>query len=266
MDFETGVGPLARLRRFLPDGAPDTSFASSSVYIMATVPESFVGVHVAVLGNDIFLGTSVDVASLPDADFYLEKVSSTGTRLASKVVDFALGGGHRDYLNDLAVASGRLVAVGMVEFWNNADYDYGIAVLDPATLAFDPTFSSDGRATVPFDLGGDNYDEPIAVTFDAGRILVTGMSEGSSGLWLASMTRLGADGSLDITFSDDGRASYAFTPAFGTSALRNEFWYVVVDPSGVIWVAALVRDPRFPGATLDAALVRILGNGLEDLS
>ena len=69
----------------------------------------------------------------------------------------------------------------------------------------DPGFGLSGKATVNFDLGGNNSDRAVRLLRLAdGRYIVVGEAQSAAGLRVA-IARLNSDGTLDTTFDGDGR-------------------------------------------------------------
>ena len=124
------------------------------------------------------------------------------------------------------------------------------AAVAPASSAgdgsLDPTFSGDGVVTT--DFGDYDVAHGIAVQRD-GKIVVAG-----SGGIVFDVARYRADGTLDPTFSDDGKQS----ADFGGGGSSNGD--VVVQGDGKIVVAGSTSA----GGTWDFGLVRYLSNGTPD--
>jgi uncharacterized delta-60 repeat protein len=108
----------------------------------------------------------------------------------------------------------------------------GFALLcPPAALAGvadpDPSFGKHGLTTIPF--GADASANAVAIAPD-GDIVVAGTAESNDGDADVAIARLNPDGSLDDTFSGDGRTTIDVGDNDGTSA-------VAVRPDGRIVVA-----------------------------
>ncbi len=92
----------------------------------------------------------------------------------------------------------------------------------------DNTFDTDGKVTTAFGFGED-YGGEIALQPD-GKIIVAGSSE-QGGHWDFALARYNSDGSLDTTFSADGKVITDFSG-------RNDFGVAVaLQPDGKIIVA-----------------------------
>jgi uncharacterized delta-60 repeat protein len=100
-------------------------------------------------------------------------------------------------------ADGKTIAGGSADVGSTQiDDDFAVARLTTAG-ALDPSFGGDGRVTFGF---GDTAEAARAVAADSKRrILVSGTSAGN-----CAIARLGADGTLDPTFSGDGRLTFSF--------------------------------------------------------
>lgn len=164
--------------------------------------------------------------------------------------------------------NGRLVVVGSMCFGVNKQQNCDFAVaryLPDGSL--DPSFSGDGKQTTDFGGGGSAFDDAKGVAIEAdGDIVVVG--EASSG---AALARYAPDGTLDPTFSGDGKQTTPETPAGGQAGARDvviqadgkivavgsggsvfdtqgtDFWWARYDDSGAL-------DPSFSGdgtASLD---------------
>ena len=88
----------------------------------------------------------------------------------------------------------------------------------PAGGDLDLSFSVDGKQTVGFDLGGPKFDMVAAMAFDAqGRIVLAGSADVGNFTTDFAVVRLNPDGSLDTTFSGDGKQTVAFDLAVSTT-------------------------------------------------
>jgi uncharacterized delta-60 repeat protein len=158
------------------------------------------------------------------------------------------GSGPMDWADDLALqTNGKIVVSGFscdnISFENCA---FIVARLN-ANGALDTTFSGDGRQTINF--GGSDLSDSVAVQSN-GRIVLGGFKD-SPTTRSCALARLNSNGSLDTTFSGDGRVVTSFGP--GVNSVCND---VRVQPNGKIVAAG--------GAGGDFALVRYNANGTLD--
>src|SRR5262249_40491545 len=127
-------------------------------------------------------------------------------------VAFDLGGDKSDVANAIAIqADGKIVLAGSAVVAAD-NRDFAVARLNPnGTL--DTTFSGDGRATVGFNLGARKEDGANAIAIQAdGKIVLAGSAarEDGNNQYDFAVARLNASGTLDTTFSGDGRATADF--------------------------------------------------------
>ena len=110
---------------------------------------------------------------------------------------------------DLAVAAdNRIVAVG------GSGGNHFVAMRFTAAGAFDSTFSGDGKAPIDFAAEREDVARSVGVLPD-GRVVAAGMNwADEAGGWDTDivLARFRADGSLDPTFSGDGKAVTADIP------------------------------------------------------
>jgi uncharacterized delta-60 repeat protein len=116
-------------------------------------------------------------------------------------------------LNALAIDDeGRAVAAGL-RWPNEGDYsEYSVAVRFLSDGSLDTTFGEDGIADVSFDLGVEQGEQSAAAALAIqpdGKLVLAGYANQNfpAGL-LATVARLDTDGSLDTTFSGDGKALF----------------------------------------------------------
>jgi uncharacterized delta-60 repeat protein len=98
---------------------------------------------------------------------------------------------------------GKIVVTGNIGF-GGSSFDFAVARLNPNGSP-DPTFSGDGKVTTDFS---GFADSPQAVVIQGdGKIVVGGRTDiGFTGNF--GLARYNTDGSLDTTFSGDGKASF----------------------------------------------------------
>lgn len=158
-------------------------------------------------------------------------------------------GGYPDFAEDVVIQpDGRIVVVGTK---GGEDATMAVLRLQPNGV-LDETFSGDGVAVAPL---GDN-DEGSCVALQAdGRIVIAGNAEAAVSFGDLAFARFLADGTLDNTFSGDGRLRLAANGA------NDMIQAVRVDASGRIVGAGQV-DGNGSGA--DMVAVRLLNDGTLD--
>jgi uncharacterized delta-60 repeat protein len=121
----------------------------------------------------------------------------------------------------------------------------------------DTSFGKDGHVAVPFDLGGDNFDQALAVTAlpDGGVVLVGSAASANAGL--VAMAKLDASGDTDSTFDGDGRLATFFNDVAPDQSGQR----VVIQDDGKILVSGTAG---FPGGDADCGLLRVLADGSLD--
>ena len=117
-----------------------------------------------------------------------------------QVTDF--GGDDNGSFGGVALQGNKIVVAGFM--WNGTDYDFAVyRYLSNGNL--DATFSGDGMAKVGFGAGRQDFAEDLVLQED-GKIVVagfTGDAEFANNNF--AIARFNSNGSLDTTFSGDGR-------------------------------------------------------------
>ena len=161
---------------------------------------------------------------------------------------------NHDFATSVALQpDGKIVAAGYSDAPGTNDF----AVLRlNANGSLDNTFDTDGKQTVSF--GSDDRANAVTVQAD-GRIVLAGSFDG--GLSDFAVARLNADGSLDTTFSGDGKANFTFAAGgFG----HAEFATSVVQQKDGKLVVGGYTDNDFAGGAKYFGVVRLNTNGSLD--
>jgi uncharacterized delta-60 repeat protein len=241
------------LARYNPDGSLDATFSDDGKVITGfNTGDHCFGKSVAVQpdGKVLVAGWT---GKNPLCDFALARYNPDGSLDASfngngKVVtDF----GHTDIGNSVALQpDGKILVAGYTQSTdsngNYIDIDFALARYNvDGTL--DATFSGDGKTTTEVDFIDTGYS--VLVQPD-GKILVAG-----SALGHFTLVRYNADGNLDWSFGQDGKAH----PSFG----GGEFGYAAAfQADGKILVAGQFGTDDYG----DFGLVRFNQNGSLDTS
>ncbi|HQH86392.1 MAG TPA: tandem-95 repeat protein, partial [Anaerolineaceae bacterium] len=145
-------------------------------------------------------------------------------------------------------ADGKIVAAGYTE--NGSTYDFALARYN-SDGSLDTTFSGDGLLTTDF---GSDSDYACAVALQAdGKIVAAGSADNGSNTDFA-LARYNPDGSLDITFSGDGKLTNDFGSGYDHAQA------VAVQADGKIVAAGYASN----GSNDDFALARYNPDGSLD--
>lgn len=188
--------------------------------------------------NDVVIqpdGKIIVVGEVPSAggspDFFVIRYEPDG----SLDTTFSLDGivtnnfGNDDAAFAVALqADGKIVVIGRTNAVSGSD-DFAVARYLP-NGSLDTTFSGDGRAVNGF--GGDDTGRCVLIQAD-GKIVVGGNTDGDFGI-----LRYNLDGTLDTTFSGDGRAT------FDHGGANNTGYDIKIQSDGKI-VGAGGRDGDF---------------------
>ena len=160
--------------------------------------------------------------------------------------------GADDSADDVAIQpNGKIIAAGYTCV--NEICDAALARYT-ARGKLDATFSGDGKQITDFG-GGDNGADALALQPD-GKIVVAGwMSNGTD--YDFAVYRYNPNGSLDTTFSGDGKVKFSFGPN------RQDFAAdLAIQSDGKIVVAGFSRDLNFENGNF--AIARLTPNGKLD--
>jgi uncharacterized delta-60 repeat protein len=212
------------LARYNPNGTLDSSFSGDGRQ-MTDFGDLAEAAGVAIQGDGKIIAVGSAGAG-NDRDFALARYNPNGTLDPSfsgdgrQRTDFGLGANGVTLQSD-----GKIVAVGPA-----TGGAFALARYNP-NGSLDPSFSGDGKQTTRF--GGADQANGVALQSD-GKIIAVG----GSGVTRPSdfgLTRYNPDGSLDTSFSGDGRQTTPFGPfddqAFGV-ALQGDGKIVAVGEAG----------------------------------
>jgi uncharacterized delta-60 repeat protein len=241
------------LVRYNPDGTLDTSFSNDGKLTTA-IGTSDDYARSVTLQSDGKIVVAGNIWNGSDDDFALVCYNPDGTLDTSFSDDGKLTtaiGTSVDYALSVTLQSdGRIVVAGTS--YNGSNYDFALVRYNPdGTL--DTSFSNDGKLTTAI---GTSHDQAFSVTLQIdGRIVVAGASYNGSNDDFA-LVRYNPDGTLDTSFSDDGK----LTTAIGTS--DDYARSVTLQSDGRIVVAGA----SYNGSNDDFALVRYNPDGTLDTS
>ena len=159
--------------------------------------------------------------------------------------------GRSDHASDLAIQpNGKIVAVGGSYVYSTGNSDFAVLRFN-TDGSLDSTFSGDGRLIT--NLGG--YDRANGVAIQPnGKIVAVGEKCSSSSPCDVALVRYNLNGTLDTTFSGDGKQTSDFGGGDnGSSSLA-------IQSNGKIVLAGYMSN----GTDNDFAVYRYLSNGTLD--
>jgi len=168
--------------------------------------------------------------------------------------DFGVGV-RSDVAYGIAIqANGKIVAAGSSFETSTSNYDFALARYNP-NGSLDTTFSGDGKLITNFGSNDEAWD--VAVQSD-GKIIAAGRTCNSSGLACnVALARYNTNGTLDTTFSGDGKQITDFdggdNGSLGGLAIQSDGKIVL---AGYVW----------NGMNNDFAVYRYNTNGTLDSS
>lgn len=235
------------LVRFNPDGSLDHSFSFDGKVSadLGSYYESCFDVAVQVDGKILVAGKSNYTFALIrlNADGTLDNSFGTGGKVTT---DIANGDNHGTSL--VLQADGKIIVSGYSD--KLTDFDFSLVRYNTdGTL--DTSFGSGGKVLTDL-FGDDDFAMAVALQPD-GKILAAGTTNNGADIDFA-LVRYNADGTLDNTFSFDGKVSTSFGPA------SDRAHSVLVQPNGKIVVGGYTNS----GPDADFALVRYNTDGTLD--
>ena len=255
--FPSADGQFA-LARYNSNGSLDTSFGDNGL-VRTTFSSS--GCYASALalqpdGKIIAAGTNyIDFSS--NSDFAVARYNSNGTLDTS----FGTSGlvstefnGMLDAASSVLIQSdGKIVAVGSASS-SATFYDFAL-VRYLSNGRLDTTFGTAGKVST--DFGGANLDIAYAGALQPdGKIVAAGTTSDRSGSKTPfAVARYNSNGTLDTSFSSDGRTSVDFGGYF------QAVYQVLIQPDGKIVAAGY---PNSEGSDSDFLLARLNSNGSVD--
>ena len=241
------------LARYNSDGSLDTSFNGDGkvTTCVGTLGDDAYSVAIQPDGKILVAGCTL-IGS--NEDFALARYNSDGSLDTSfdgdgkATTDF----NRSDCANAVAVQpDGKIVVAGYTLIDSN--WDFALARYN-SDGSLDTSFDGDGKVTTTIGARND-YAQSVAMTIQSdGKIVVAGRASIDS--YDFALARYNSNGSLDTSFSGDGKAT---TDISGSSDFANS---VAVQPDGKI----LVSGYAWNGASNDFALARYNSNGSLDTS
>ena len=235
--------------RLNTDGALDTTFSSDGKAVIAFDyggggDDRATGIAIQSDGKIVLVGYT-QKAALGDNDIALARLRTDGSLDTSftgdgrKFIGFNADGTADDRGAAVAIQSnGAIVVVGYAQASGTGNDDFAIArVTSNGTL--DRSFSSDGKKTIAFNLGGTGNDRATSVALQSdGKIVVAGSASSTQGDGDFAVARIKSNGSMDKTFSGDGRKTIAFN--LGAS-LEDQATGVAIQADGSIVLGGLAQ-------------------------
>jgi uncharacterized delta-60 repeat protein len=193
------------LTRYNPDGSLDTTFGGDGKVTtdFAGSSDQATGMAIQVNGKIVAAGRTMVAGN---SDFALTRHNADGSLDPTFSGDGRVATDFGAFDEALAIAvqgDGKIVAVGFTTVSGNDDFALSRYNTDGS---LDPTFSGDGKVTTDF-AGSVEEAFGVAVQGD-GRIVAAGFA--IIGTLDFALARYNVDGSLDPTFSGDGKVTTDF--------------------------------------------------------
>ncbi|HXE99728.1 MAG TPA: delta-60 repeat domain-containing protein [Solirubrobacterales bacterium] len=242
------------LARHNADGSLDTSFSGDGKQTTDLGGAAASGVAIQADGKIVVVGAN-------DEDFALARYNTNGSLDTSfsgdgkQTTDF----GPFDAASDVAIqTNGKIVVVGIRSDGMGND-DFALARYNP-NGSLDTTFSGDGKQTTGF--GGSDRANGVALQAD-GRIVVVGAGGAGADAVHSdfALARYNTNGSLDTSFSGDGRQTTDFG---GLGGLGEGIAEVALQANGKIVAVGATGGTNPNGGDSEFALARYNPNGSLD--
>ncbi len=240
------------LARYLANGSLDTSFGSGGQVITPWGPAraGAEGVAIQADGKIVVVGYTTSNHSFASYAFAVARYNEDGTLDTNfgsggqVTTDFAFN--TYEYASDVALDSqNRIVVAGITSRGGAASFDFAAARYN-SDGTLDSTFGGDGTVSTPFDGGGDHLANAVAI--GAGDKVILAGSSGTSFNASFAIARFNEDGSLDISFDNDGRVKT------NVGGYASELQAIAIDTEGKIVVGGIVADNKWgnlgPGSNL----------------
>jgi uncharacterized delta-60 repeat protein len=236
--------------RYTMLGALDTSFGDDGIVLTDFGGNDQVAAVVIQADGKIVVAGSSDTGG--STDVALARYLSNGTLDGSLSGDGRLTTDFSSGSEDQAQAmilqpDGKIVVAGATYTIDDFDFDVALARYT-ASGTLDPSFSGDGKLTT--DLGGILDMAAALVIQSDGKLVAAGRNDDSFAL-----ARYTASGTLDPSFSGDGKV----TTAFGDEGMSSAYGLALL-PDGKLVAVGQVTDNG------DMALARYTSSGQMDSS
>ena len=220
------------IARYKPDGSLDPSFSGDGKQTANVGSGEANAVAIQANGKIVVAGSGGQIG-LRSTHFVLARLNPGGALDTSfsgdGIQDIDFGGPrlHEEARGVAVQGDGKVIAAG----WAGTRADFAIARVNP-NGSLDRSFSGDGKQTTDFLSGNDDFANGVALQGN-GKIVAAGSTSGADIRW--ALARYNANGTLDTSFSGDGKQ----TTDFGDAASAHA---VTVQDDGKI-VAAGTRSP-----------------------
>jgi uncharacterized delta-60 repeat protein len=252
------------LSRYLSNGDLDTSFSGDGVQRMDFSGLGDQATDVVQQGDGKIVAVGVSTVSATSSDFAVARFTTTGTPDPGFSSDGKTRTAFPGYFsaNANAVAlqgNGKIVVVGGAVSGTphlrggGEQSDVAVARYKVGG-ALDTTFGGDGRVTSGFGGGFDN-GRAVAI-LDSGDIVVAGQSQTVSGDQRVVVLEYRPNGTLDPSFSTDGKVVVNLSPGEAEDAVG-----VAVRGDGKIVVGASVRGAVSASSGSDLGVLLLNANG-----
>jgi uncharacterized delta-60 repeat protein len=243
------------LVRYNPNGSLDTTFKGYGIVTTAIgFDDGGNSVTLQTDGKILVAGQSDNIVDYQKYDFALVRYNTNGSLDTSFSDDGKLTtdiSSSSDYAQSVLVQTdGKILVAGYSFYGSNVKF---ALVRYNTNGSLDTTFDSDGKVTTDFSPSSDHAQSVLVQT--DGKILVAGTSDSYNGRDFA-LVRYNPNGSLDTTFSNDGKV----TTNFDFSADGNS---VTLQADGKILVAGISYTAADLSSS-DFAIVRYNSNGSLD--
>ena len=257
------------LVRYNQDGSLDSSFGTNGI-VLTDFGGSDVAKSVAIQpdgkilvagGSDI--GNGVFALARYNSDGSLDNSFDTDGKVTTDIGNF------NDWGNSVVLQQdGKIIVAGVSNDGNFFDF---ALVRYNQDGSLDPSFDSDGKVTTDFNSGND-FSFSVVLQPD-GKILAAGGADIGNGVF--ALARYNSDGSLDNSFSSDGKVTTAVgSESFGFSVtLQTDGKIVMAGYSGTEQVSDFAAVRYISGLILglvdlsiESGTILIYPNPIQDVS
>ena len=242
------------LVRYNTDGEPDSSFGGDGI-VITPISAGEDRINAIAIQNDGKIVAGGYSLNIPDQDIVLTRYNTDGSLDTSFSNDGVLTMNVSNFDTDiysLAIQpDGKILASSLLDGTGSDDWLI-LRLLSDGTP--DSTFNGTGITSIDFN-GRDDYGMSLVLQPDD-KIIISGLSILATGTDRdGALARVNPDGSLDTTFSIDGKLTTDF------SSGNNDMLYsVALQPDGKIVVSGAMGT----NSDVDFLVARYLANGSLD--